>query len=121
MGKVSKTHLIIHGFALLHALGSFTCMLLGIKDDIVLTVLTITMLIIIALIYDYPADVATAMILLCCFAGFYLGVKGADILNSFSALGRYANVITTFFVTEALGWTSYFIVRRRIRSSGKNN
>ena len=46
MKKVSTTW-IIHGFALLHALATISCTLLGVKDSLLLTVLTMTMTILI--------------------------------------------------------------------------
>jgi LytS/YehU family sensor histidine kinase len=47
---------------------------------------------------------------LCCFAGFYLGTKGAVLFSRyFPQQASYAPQITTTAVTELLGWTTAII------------
>lgn len=113
--NTAKTHLIIHGFALAHALTIILFGMMGLGDDIPLTILTILMIILIARRYDFPLDISAALALVCCFAGFYLGTKGADIIGNLfdHKLESTANVISTLLVTEILGWLTYFIVRKR--------
>lgn len=116
--RTVKVNLIIHLFAAAHALATVGLRYFGIADDILLTALTIVMVIMVARTCGFPLDIAAALALLSCFAGFYMGVKGADLISRLSGgkLSWFSNVITTFAVTEILGWTTYFIARRK-RSS----
>jgi hypothetical protein len=68
-------------------------------------------------IYNVPMEVSAAMALLCCFAGFYLGTSGAKLLSKLwdGLLINYSNVITTFIVTQIIGWSTYLIVRKQRR------
>lgn len=136
MAAKTKINIIIHSFALAHAITAFVLNYIGTRDDILLTILTIAMIITIARMYDFPIDVTSALALLGCFAGFYMGTKGADIISGIlggqiatnstdlaitlaentktigGKLIPYANIITTFIVTEFLGWMVFLIVRR---------
>lgn len=113
--KLSRVNLIIHLFALGHAVATIVLGLFGVPDDILLTLLTIAMIFLIANVYGLPLEVTAALALLCCFAGFWLGTQGAEIIAKADGfVARYSNVITTFLVTEILGWATYFIASRKI-------
>ncbi|MGL4411455.1 MAG: hypothetical protein ACRCZM_05480 [Bacteroidales bacterium] len=104
-------NLLIHVFASLHALSSLLANLMGYNDEVILTALTISMIVLIATRYSFPLEVTFALALLNCFAGFYLGNLGATMINSIVGLdGILANVLTTFVITEFLGWITYLIV-----------
>lgn len=111
-GKTKTTNLLIHVFAVAHALTALLLYSTAMGDEILLTILTIVMIIAIARLYGSPLEVAAAIALLGCFAGFYLGTKGADLLESWAPmLDGYINVCVTFVVTEALGWVTYIVVK----------
>lgn len=108
-------NLIVHLFALAHALVAFSLRSLDLDDSIPLTVLTLAMIITISRVYSLPVDVTVALTFVCCFAGFYLGTSGAEtVLRAFD-LGMTIgmNAITTFVVSEVLGWITYFIAHKR--------
>lgn len=110
--KNRNLHLVIHGFALLHAVSAWVLMSLGWSDQELLTAMTIAMLIIITQMYKYPVDMSAAVILLSIFAGFYLGTHGADLIRAIIPKPQYAaNIVTTFCVTELLGWATFVVVR----------
>ena len=111
--KLLITSIILQCFAISHALAVILLRYFQIPDEIVLTLLTLGMIVWITRIFNFPIDVAAIIALLSCFAGFFLGNKGADLINHLfnGSLLNYSNVITTFFVTEILGWTTYFIVK----------
>ncbi len=115
LSNLLKTNIIIQCFAVAHAVAVILLRYFHVPDEIVLTLLTLGMIVWITRIYNFPIDVAAILALLSCFAGFFLGIKGADLITLLSqgSLTKYSNVITTFFVTEILGWTTYFIVRKR--------
>ena len=115
LSKLLRTNIIIQCFAVAHAVAVILLRYFQIPDEIVLTLLTLGMIVWITRIYNFPIDVAAIISLLSCFAGFFLGIKGAELITLISGgnLIKYSNVITTFFVTEILGWTTYFIVRKK--------
>lgn len=109
-----RTHLLIHLFALAHILVVLCFALLGWQDEIPLTCLTILMIILVARTYGFPLDLSAVMALLFCFAGFFMGTKGGEFLrpyfsNHWQAL---SNIVTTFCITELLGWATYLIVTK---------
>lgn len=115
--ETSVIQIVIHSFALFHAISSYIMQTLGHADEVILTALTISMVILIATRYDFPLEVTFALALLNCFAGFYLGTAGAHFIQRLIHInGINSNVITTFLMTEFLGWITFLIVRSK---SGK--
>lgn len=115
MNNTIRINLTVHLFALAHAVAIIVMRyLLGWSDDVVLTILTILMVIVITRQQGLPLDVAAVLALLSCFAGFYMGTKGAEWLSGAHCtfVARYDNLFTTVIVTELLGWTNYFITTR---------
>lgn len=110
--KIILVNIIIHGFALAHAItaGALAQTLVG--DEAALTALTTAMIITIALVYGRSYSIGKALGLLGTFAGFYLGSRGAVFLIKWiPGIGNAANAITTTVVTEMLGWATYVIVK----------
>ena len=116
--NILRKHWIIHIFALAHAITVIVLHLIGMEAAIPLTALTITLILLITRGYNYPLDISAAIALLCCFAGFYLGTKGADLIALLmpKIIDQYAEAITTFLVTEIIGWLIYFIASRLQRT-----
>ena len=84
--------------------------------------LTIAMVVSVSYQYAYPLDVTAVLALLCCFAGFYLGTAGAQlIMESLETLSEFAHQITTVLVTELLGWATFFIVRKNKKKHEAKN
>lgn len=113
---IKTAHIIVHGFAFAHA--GLAAIILTQQSDpgILLSILTIAMILVLALLNDYPLDVTTALALISCFAGFFLGTVGAKwMVSLFAVSPMLAQIITTGIVTELLGWLTYLIVRRTQR------
>jgi len=110
-----KANLTIHLFALAHALTVIIFRHYHIPDDIPLTILTMAMVVGVGRIYRFPIDISAALALLLCFAGFYMGTKGAEMITCLAGgkLVPYANVICTVVVTELLGWATVFITSKQ--------
>ena len=115
MTKTDTTHLIIHAFALTHALACFLLHDTSFGDTFLLTCLTIAMVVVLIRLYDGPVDVIVGLLLLASFAGFFLGTNGARWIQTlFPKLKSILSyVITTTLVTEFLGWSIFFVVRRK--------
>lgn len=112
--RLTKCSWVIHLFALGHALSSLLMAHWGLNDEIVLSLLTISVIIIVTHLYKLPIEVSAALAALCSFAGFYLGSLGSKLLTSSGEefLVTYSNEITTFLVTEILGWATTIIAAR---------
>ena len=105
MKKVS-TAWIIHGFALLHALATTSCTLLGVRDSLLLTVLTMTMTILICYREKLTVEITVASIVLVNVLGFLLGNLAAlFVFDQFPPVWQHS--LSTLIVTEALGWGLY--------------
>lgn len=113
--KVKKCSWIIHLFAVAHTLSVVLFDLFGYSDEIILSLLTISMIVVVTHLYGMPLEVSAAIAALCCFAGFYLGTIGGEWLNASTIpfVVSYANAITTFVVTEILGWTTVLVAKKR--------
>jgi two-component system, LytTR family, sensor kinase len=106
-------HLVVHGFALAHAALAALILSQHLDPGIFLTILTIAMIVILAKLNDYPLDVTTALTLIFCLGGFFLGTTGAKFFTMHLRASPFtAQIITTVLVTEILGWITFFIVRR---------
>jgi len=113
---IKTAHVVIHGFALAHAVLAAVISSQQSDPGILLTILTIAMIVILSLLNDYPLDVTAALALISCFAGYFLGTVGAEWITSlFTVTTIVAQIITTVLVTELLGWGTFLIVRRTQR------
>ncbi len=108
------THLLIHLFAFAHVLTVWAFYTLGWSDEYLLTCLTILMIVLVGRIHHFPLDLSAVMALLFCFAAFFMGTKGAEWLAPLAeSVGQIIpNIISTFVVTEILGWSAWLIATR---------
>ena len=106
------TGFIIHGFAVAHAAAAALLSQTFVGDDAVLTALTVAMIVCIARANNKSWGAADALSVIGVLAGWYLGTRGALFLVKWvPGIGNAANAITTFGVTELLGWTAYILVK----------
>lgn len=113
--RLTKCSWVIHLFAVAHIISSWAMSKCGLNDEILLSLLTISMIVVVTQIYKLPLEVSAALAGLCCFAGFYLGTLGLEWLTASDVawLTAYPNEITTFVVTEILGWATALIAVKR--------
>ncbi len=105
MKKIS-TPWIIHSFALLHALATISCTLLGVKDSLLLTILTMTMTILICYKEKLTVEITVASIVLVNILGFLLGNLAAlFVFDQFPPVWQHS--LSTLIVTELIGWGLY--------------
>lgn len=100
-----KTSGIIHIFALLHACVALLCRLAGIEDELFLTILTMTMVILICLKKGLNTEFTAACIIVANIIGYLIGNLGADILNTFISNESAVHSLSTAVTTELLGWS----------------
>lgn len=115
--KISTTW-IIHIFAILHAVVALSCRLAGIEDELLLTMLTMTMALIVCTKSGLNIDLTAAAIIVMNIFGYFIGNLGADILQTFISQPYAIHALSTLATTEILGWsivalTSLFNVKRK--------
>ena len=113
-----STTWIIHIFAILHAVVALSCRLAGIEDELLLTMLTMTMALIVCTKSGLNVDLTAAAIIVMNIFGYFIGNLGADILQTFISQPYAIHALSTLATTEILGWsivalTSLFNVKRK--------
>ena len=109
--RIKASHWIIHGFALLHVAVTAVCTSLGIRDSMFLTALTMAMAVVICYRENLTVEITVTALILVNTIGFILGNIGAQIfLVSLRPVWQHA--ISTFAVTEVIGWGLYWFAHR---------
>ncbi|HIZ86805.1 MAG TPA: hypothetical protein IAC03_01420 [Candidatus Coprenecus pullistercoris] len=121
-GDVLKSNIIVLIFVVAHAV---VCLLLHdtkMGDGIILTCLTIGMVYALIRFYKASFDVFLGLAFLSCFAGFYIGTEGAEMLEkTVPSWGVWINVIVTMVTTGILGQIIILLIRRNwhVRKTGR--
>lgn len=103
--KKIKAGWIIHIFALLHAAIALVCRLCGVEDELLLTILTMMMALLICLRRGLNVEFAAASIIMVNIIGFLLGKAGAAAISYIIDSAYVANALATTITTEVLGWS----------------
>ncbi len=102
---------IIHIFAFLHAVVALACRYAGLNDELLLTILTMAMILLICMKRWISIEFAAACVIMANVLGYMLGHIGADILQSLITTNYAANAVATVITTEILGWTIELVTR----------
>ncbi len=105
--KKWNPHVLIHGFALLHAGTVALCAWLGIPDTLALTALTMLMAVSLCYEENLTVDISIMALILVNVLGFLLGNLGAQVLLDFLP-SAWKNIVSTVVVTEMMGWALYW-------------
>jgi len=105
--KAAKTHIIVHSFALLHVLTAISCRLVGIPDEYLLTLLTITMVVLICGQRDMRMEISSSAIVFGNLAAYLLGLAIANAISLLELPELLTFPLSTLITTEALGWLIY--------------
>lgn len=100
-------HVLIHGFALLHAGTVALCAWLGIPDTLALTALTMLMAVFLCHEENLTVDISIMALILVNVLGFLLGNLGAQLLLNFLP-SVWKNIVSTVVVTEMMGWALFW-------------
>lgn len=109
--KDIKVYWIIHLFALLHAMVALICRHAGINDELLLTVLTMSMVLLICMKRWISIEFAAVCVIVANIFGYMLGHLGADLLQPLLTTNHAANALATAITTELLGWTIELVTR----------
>ena len=102
---------IIHIFAILHAIVALGCRLTGTDDQILLTVLTMAMALIICMKAGLRVEFTTAVVIVVNILGYIIGNLGATVLQSLISSEYAVHCLSTVITTEILGWSIYGLTR----------
>ena len=111
----SRDALIIHLFALLHAGLALGCRALGLTDEIVLTLLTMLLVVIVCLRRGMSAKFMAFSLILVNIIGFGMAKAISSLLGLLFSEPLVVNPISTFITTEIVGWGTYMIAGKLAR------
>lgn len=95
---------IIHSFALLHAVVALGCRLAGIEDELLLTLLTMAMALLVCFRKNLSIEFTASVIIIVNIIGYLLGTIGAELLNKIISHPYAVHALSTAITTEILGW-----------------
>ena len=113
--RISKEGWIIHGFALLHAAVALGCRLGGLADDMMLTLLTMLMVVLLCLRCRVSGFVMVVSVLAVNVVGVLLGRGTAWLIDGLTDSPLVIYPLSTFICTEIIGWTMLLIARSYAR------
>lgn len=94
----------IHIFALLHAVVALVCRTSGIDDQLLLTVLTMAMALIICIKMGLKTEFTATVVIIVNILGFLIGTFGANTLQVLIDSEYLVHCLSTTVTTEILGW-----------------
>lgn len=94
---------VIHVFAFLHAAVALGCRLAGVDDELLLTILTMSMALILCLKKGVSIEFTAAIVIVVNIIGFLLGTVMADMIGVFVLSEYLVGPIATATTTEILG------------------
>ena len=118
--KDLKISIIIHLFAILHAAVSLCCRWAGIEDELLLTILTMTMVLLICRKRGLTIELTAASIIMANILGYLLGNAGARLFALIFESQYLIHSLATTLTTELLGW-SIMLFSRIFRKGTKRN
>lgn len=115
---IRKDALIIHLFALLHAVVALSCRLLGLQDELILTMLTMLLVVIICMRKGMSTRVMAVCVIGANIAGLLLGRGCALVFSLLFGSPLIINPLSTLITTEIIGWfTLWMTVLLRRKNS----
>ncbi len=107
--KRVRTAYLIHGFAVLHAAVTLACLLIGVPDSLILTLLTMILTVLICLRRNLSVEFTAICVILVNMVGYVIGSLIAQVFNFPSEM--LSRCLATFFTTELLGWALNLFAR----------
>ena len=103
--KKIKAGWIIHIFALLHAAIVLFCRLGGVEDELLLTILTMMMALLVCMRKGFNVEFTAVSIILVNIIGYLLGNACAVVISYIFDSPYLTHAIATIATTEILGWS----------------
>ena len=118
--KISKEFWIILGFALLHAAVALGCRLAGLADEMMLTLLTMLLVVLLCLRCRVDGKMTAISVVLVNVIGVLLGRGTALLFGALFSSPRVIYPLSTFTSTLLIGWVTLWAVRRYARKMAAN-
>lgn len=118
--KISKEFWIILGFALLHAAVALGCRLAGLADEMMLTLLTMLLVVLLCLRCRVDGKMTAISVVLVNVIGVLLGRGTALLFGALFASPLVIYPLSTFASTLCIGWVTLWAVRRYARKMAAN-
>ena len=111
---------IIHVFAALHAVTTVSCRMVGMNDELLLTLLTMLMVALVCLRRKMTLEFMAAIVILVNAIGYVLGIKCADFIGMIFHSEIVVHAMSTVVTTELIGWGSVWVgnLLRRFQRPG---
>ena len=103
--KRLSTAFIIHIFAVLHAAVAMICRISGMEDELILTILTMLMTLVICRKEKLNIELTAINIIIVNIIGYLFGNLAANLLTSVIASSSLVHALSTTITTEILGWS----------------
>ena len=116
--RLLKVSGIIHLFAVLHAAVALLCRMAGVNDELVLTLLTIVMIVLICLKQGLNVEFTAASVIVVNVIGYLLGTGGAELIERIVNSPLAVHAVSTFLTTEILGWSIVWFIKLFRRGDG---
>ena len=100
---------VIHLFALLHGVVCALCAQVGVPDTILLTLMTMVLTVLICTRHELRVEGTALAIIFVNIGGFLLGTSLASLFDLMMPPDWVPHMLATFFTTEIIGWTLYWI------------
>ncbi len=112
MKKDTKINaLIVSAFALAHAAVAYTLGVFGVSDELMLTLLTMAMTVILCLRRRLNIEITAACVIVVNVAGFLIGTEGGVLLGKVMQDPVAVSSVVTFLTTVILGWSTAAVAR----------
>lgn len=102
---------IIHIFALLHVAVALICRIAGVGDELLLTVLTMAMSLLICYKKKVSIEFTAAVIIVGNIIGYLMGTLGASVFELIFQSPYVVHALSTAVTTEVLGWSIVAITK----------
>lgn len=104
--KRFSPQVIIHVFALLHVLTTVLCQTFAVNDELLLTLLTMSMLLLLCVKKGLNVEFSAAIMIVVNTLCYFLGNEGAMFVGQVISSETLTHAIVTFCSTEIVGWLS---------------
>ena len=88
----------------MHAAVALSCRAAGVEDELLLTIMTMTMALLICVKKGFSAEFSAASIIVVNIIGYLLGNAGAALFSHILGNALFINALSTAITTEILGW-----------------
>ena len=119
MGK-TRVGWLIHIFAMLHAAVAFMCRVGGVEDELLLTILTMAMVLLICVRKAFSAEFTASSVIVANIIGYLLGNASATILSYVIHSAVVIPAVATAITTEILGWSIVWFSKLLHRGQGES-